>query len=138
MTTVYDVKASDLVNAAASKLKDMIKKPEYLNYVKSGADKERPPVDPNFWYIRNASILRQIYLNGPIGISKLRTRYGGRREHVIHAHHHRKAGGSIISDSFKGLEEIKFIKKTNEGRVITPAGKSFLDKVSTEIAKGKA
>jgi small subunit ribosomal protein S19e len=138
MTTVYDVKASDLVNAAASRLKDMIKKPEYLNYVKSGADKERPPLDRDFWYIRNASILRQIYINGPMGVSRLRTRYGGRKQHVIHAHHHRKAGGSIISDSFRELEGIKFIKKTKEGRVITPVGRSFLDKISTDIAKPKA
>jgi small subunit ribosomal protein S19e len=137
MTNVYDVKASDLVNAAASKLKGMMKKPDYLNYVKSGADKERTPADPDFWYVRNASILRQIYLNGPIGISRLRTRYGGRKQHVIHAQHHRKAGGSIISDSFKELEALKFIKKTKEGRVITPTGKSFLDKISSDLARAK-
>ena len=71
MANVYDVKASDIVKLASERLKEKLKKPTYVDYVKSGANKERVPQDPDFWYVRSASILRQVYLNGPIGVSKL-------------------------------------------------------------------
>ncbi|MCL4404606.1 MAG: 30S ribosomal protein S19e [Candidatus Marsarchaeota archaeon] len=134
MANVYDVDASELVKLAAEKLKGKVKKPEYINYVKSGASKERVPEDPDFWYMRTASILRQIYLNGPVGVSKLRTRYGSRKDHVIHHHHHMPASGSIISDAFKELETLEYVKKTDKGRIITPKGKSFMDKLSNELS----
>lgn len=132
-SNVYDVKASELVKAAAAQLKDKIKKPDYLNYVKSGANKERVPSDPDFWFIRSASILRQVYVNGPIGVSRLRTRYGSRKEHSVHRRHAVKSGGSIIRDSFQSLEKINLVKNTKSGRVITPQGKSFLDKIAKQL-----
>jgi len=123
-----------LVKVAAQRLKGTLKKPEYINFVKSGANKERVPNDPDFWYMRSASILRQVYLNGPLGVSRLRTRYGGKKEHDgMHRHHHVRAGGSIIRDIFMQLEAISLIKKTKKGRIITPQGKSFLDKISKEL-----
>jgi small subunit ribosomal protein S19e len=134
MANVYDVKSSELVKAVAAQLKDKIKKPDYINYVKSGANKERVPQDPEFWYMRSASILRQVYINGPVGVSTLRTRYGSRKEHVVHRRHATRAGGSIIRDAFQSLEGIGFVKHTKQGRVITPQGKAFLDKISREVA----
>ena len=132
MPNAYDVKASKLVVATATELKGMIKKPEYINYVKSGAHRERVPSDPDFWYTRGASILRQVYINGPIGVSRLRTRYGARKEHSMHRKHHVRAGGGIIRDLFQSLEGVGLIKRTPAGRVLTPKGMAFMDK----IAKG--
>lgn len=134
MSNVYEVKSADLVKLAAQRLKEKkLPKPSYIDYVKSGPSKERVPADKDFWYMRSASVLRQVYLNGPIGVSKLRTRYGGRKEHVVHRHHHMKAGGSIIRDAMIELEKLKLVQNTKAGRVITPQGKSFLDKVANEL-----
>ncbi len=130
---IYDIKGSELVKAAAQRLKEKMKRPAYMDFVKSGPSKERVPQDPDFWYIRSASVLRQVYLNGPVGVSKLRTRYGSRKEHSVHRRHHMKSGGSIIRDAFQELERLNYVKNTKEGRVITPAGRSFLDKVSKEL-----
>ena len=138
MTTVYDVDAEDLVHVAAEKLKDSTKAPEYISFVKSAPGRERQPDDPDFWYVRCASILRQVYMNGPVGISTLRTRYGSRKDHVVHRHHHMRAGSKIIRDAFHELEKLKYVKNSGKGRVITPDGKAFLDKISSEIAQGKA
>jgi small subunit ribosomal protein S19e len=135
MANVFDVKGSELVSVAAQKLKDKFPKPDYLNYVKSGANKERPPLDPDFWYVRSASILRQVYVNGPVGVSRLRGRYGSSKGHTVHRHHHAEAGGSIIRDALIALETVNYVKKTKKGRVITPEGKSFLDKLSKEMKK---
>ncbi|MEM0094404.1 MAG: 30S ribosomal protein S19e [Candidatus Micrarchaeaceae archaeon] len=137
MSTINDVDPGTLIKLASSKLKEMgIAKPYYVNIVKSGAGKERVPAGEDFWYVRCASILRQVYLNGPIGVSRLATRYGGRKRHTTSRHHHRKAGRSMIKDAFDALEKLNYVKKTPKGRVITPSGMSFLDKLSSEIAKG--
>ena len=138
MANVFDVKGSALVRLAAERLKSMVDKPVYVDYVKSGANKERVPSDPDFWYVRSASILRQVYLNGPIGVEKLRTRYGSRKEHTMHRRHHVKAGGSIIRDACQSLEKANLVKNTKGGRVITPKGKSFLDKIAKEVELGAA
>jgi small subunit ribosomal protein S19e len=134
MSNVYEVKAADLVRVASLRLKEKnLKRPAYIDFVKSGPGKERVPQDRDFWFTRGASILRQVYLNGPIGVSKLRTRYGSTKGHVVHKHHHMKAGGSIIRDALIELEKLKLVKNTKEGRVITPQGKSFLDKIANEL-----
>lgn len=138
MTYIYEVKAAELVKSTADKLKKLISKPDYVNYVKSGANKERMPDDPDFWYIRSASILRQIYINGPVGVSRLRTRYGSRKEHTVHRRHSVKAGGSIIRDILNELEKQNFVKKTSKGRIITSKGQAFLDKASGEISRGNS
>lgn len=134
MATVYDVRASDVIDLAAERLREKVKRPAYVEFVKSGAGRERAPADPNFWYVRSASILRQVYLNGPVGVSRLRTKYGNKREHVVHKKHHVKASGSIIRDAFKELERVGYVKNTKAGRVITPQGRSFIDRICKEIA----
>ncbi|MCL5412324.1 MAG: 40S ribosomal protein S19, partial [Candidatus Marsarchaeota archaeon] len=68
MSTIYDVKASDLVGSTAEKLKGLISKPpEYISVAKSSSNRDRPPSSPDFWYVRSASILRQVYLNSIFG-----------------------------------------------------------------------
>ncbi len=136
---IREVDASELVRGAADMLmKAGIEKPAYVEYVKSSPSRERSPAEGSFWYLRCASLLRQVYLNGPIGISRLRIRYGGRKRHVVHRHHSVRAGGSIIKDAFDALERLGYVKKTKKGREITPKGISFLDKTASAIAKGGA
>ncbi len=136
MSNIKEVDSSKLVSKTAEKLKGMdIKKPEYIDYVKSGAGKERVPSDPNFWYMRCASILRQTYLKGPIGVSKLRIRYGTRQRHLVHKHHTIKSGGSNIKDAFDALEKLGYVKKSKSGRILTQKGRSFLDKTAGEVLK---
>lgn len=133
MANIFDVKGSAIVKLAADRLKEKIKKPAYIEHVKSGPNKERNPHDPDFWFMRSASILRQVYVNGPIGVERLRTRYGSRKEHTMHRRHTMKAGGSIIRDALQALEKTGMVKNTKAGRVITPQGKSFMDKIAKEV-----
>ncbi len=138
MANIFEIESDQLVKRAAERLREQnIQKPSYVDYVKSGAGRDRSPNDDSFWYMRCASILRQTYVNGPIGISKLRTRYGNRKRHIVTHPHHKRAGGSIIKDAFDTLEKEGYVKKTEEGRIITDKGKSFLDKVANELLKGK-
>ncbi len=140
MSNILEAEGSKLIQRTAEKLRESgnIARPEYVLYVKSGAGRERVPSSTEFWYFRCASILRQTYLNGPIGISKLRTRYSNRKRHVVHKHHNMRAGGSIIKDAFDALEKAGYVKKTKDGRELTPKGRSFLDKTAGEVIKAGA
>ncbi len=137
MANVLEADHGRLIDLAAAKLKELgIPRPDYVLYVKSSAGRERVPQSEDFWYVRCASILRHVYLRGPIGISRLRTLYGSKKGHVVHRHHYVRSGGSIIKDAFDALEKKGYLKPTKKGRIITPAGRSFLDKLSNETLKG--
>ncbi|AEA47757.1 30S ribosomal protein S19e [Archaeoglobus veneficus] len=137
MATVYDVPADMLIQRVAEKLKEMqeIEPPEWAMFVKTGVHKERSPEQEDWWYIRVAAILRKVYTDGPVGIERLRTAYGGRKRRGVEPPKFMKGSGSIVRKALQQLEKAGFVKKTEEGRIVTPQGRSFLDKVATELHK---
>ncbi len=137
MATVYDVPADVLIERVAERLKEMeeFTPPEWAMFVKTGVHKERSPEQPDWWYIRVASILRKVYIDGPVGIERLRTAYGGRKRRGVEPPKFRKGSGAIIRNALHQLEKAGFVKKTEEGRVVTPQGRAFLDKIAAEIKK---
>ncbi len=139
MAVVYDVPATLLINKAAQKLKDSgkIVPPEWAGDVKTGMHRQLPPAQPDWWYTRCASILRRIYIDGPVGVQRLRSLYGGRRNRGVRPDRHERAGGAIIRNSLQQLEKAGYVKSVKDGRVVTPAGMSFLDKVATEMVSGE-
>lgn len=133
--SVYDVPAELLIKRVAEKLKDAISPPDWAAFVKTGVNRERAPEQKDWWYTRVASILRRIYMDGPVGIERLRTFYGGRKRRGVRPAHFAKGSGSIIRNALHQLEQLGYVAKTKEGRVITPAGRAFLDKIANEIKK---
>lgn len=140
MVSLKEVPADKLIKELASYLKSnvaQVRPPVWAIYVKTGADKDRPPMQEDWWYVRAASIMRRLYLDGPVGLSRLRTYYGYRakigggakREHT------RKAGGAIIRKILHQLEQAGFVARTRKGRVLTPEGRSLVDRLATKIAK---
>ncbi len=113
------------------KKKEKIKPPEWSKYVKTGVNTERPPAQKDWWHIRSAAILRKVYLNGPVGVQRLRTVFGGKRRRGHKPPHRRDAGGKIIRLMLQQLEDAKLIKKVEKpkkGRIITNKGQSLVDK----------
>jgi small subunit ribosomal protein S19e len=137
MATVYDVPADLLIQRVAEKLKEMdeFKPPEWAAFVKTGVHKERAPEQPDWWYIRVAAIFRKVYTDGPVGIERLRTVYGGRKRRGVEPPKFRKGSGSIIRKALQQLEKAGFVKQSSEGRVVTPQGRSFLDKTAAELKR---
>ena len=139
MPTPYDVPASMLIEKLAEYLKnnvDSIKPPEWAPFVKTGVHKERPPENPDWWYVRCASLLRKIYVKGPIGIQRLRSEYGGRKDPGVKPEHSRKGSGAIIRNALQQLEAANLVKTVNgKGRMITSEGRKLLDLLSTEIKR---
>ncbi|MCX8197659.1 MAG: 30S ribosomal protein S19e [Candidatus Micrarchaeota archaeon] len=135
MVTVYDVNPHKLIKAVAEKLKGMgIPQPSYIGTVKSGAHRERMPQQKDFWYVRLASMLRNAYVNGNIGVGKLRLHYGGRKIRGVKPEKKRKAGGSIIRKGMQALEAAGLLAKKKVGREITAAGKKLLDSAAKEVS----
>ena len=79
MTTFYDVPAELLIPVLAERLEahDKITQPDWADFVKTGAHKERPPVQKNWWFLRSAAVLRKVGRMGPIGVNHLSQAFGG-------------------------------------------------------------
>ncbi len=137
MTTVYDVPADLLISTIAKELIEnkKVNPPEWAKFVKTGVHKERRPEDMDWWYTRCASILRRVYIDGPVGLNSLRSYYGGKKDKGCEPEKFAKGSGSIIRTALHQLEDAGYIAKIKEGRIVTPAGKSFLDKTSNIVKK---
>jgi len=145
--SALDVPANELIAKVAQALKkdsgDVIVPPAWVALVKTGSHNERPPQEPDFWYLRCASILYNSYKNGAIGVRKLRKKYGGRTQHIVRRSHHRQAGGKIIRLAMQQLDKAGLMKLERlkvqkdpskiglSGRAITGKGRALLDKAAS-------
>ena len=134
MTSIRDYKASETIAKVKQELKkiDSVKPPEWSKFVKTGAHKERTPVEKDWWYTRCASVLRRVYLYGPFGVSKLRVKYGGKKNRGHKPEKFYMGSGNILRKVLQQLEKAELIKYKKEGirkgRIITPKGESLLNK----------
>jgi small subunit ribosomal protein S19e len=138
LVNALEVPADLLVRRVAERLKreySQVRPPQWAFFVKTGVHKERPPSDPDWWYVRAASILRKLYKSGePIGVETFRTIYGGRQRRGSAPPHRRKGSGSIVRKLLQQLEEAGLVEKVpGKGRVLSPKGRSLLDRVAREV-----
>lgn len=138
--SVYESNAQEYNLKLAEALKKVpeFKEPEWAKLVKSGPSKERPIEDPDFWYKRSASILKQIYKKGVVGTNRLRTKYGSTQHRGVKPEQFRKASGKIIRLILQQSDEagfteiqkpIKGVKSKKPGRKLTDKGKQFLETI---------
>jgi small subunit ribosomal protein S19e len=143
MNSVYEINAQEFNLKLAEALKKVpeFKKPEWVDFVKSGSGKERPIEDEDFWFKRAASILRQIYKKKIVGVSRLRTKYGNKKDRGMKPEKFRRAGGKIIRTILQqadkaGFTEIqkavKGVRSKKPGRILTEKGKEFLEGIGGE------
>lgn len=138
VVTALEVPADRLIEKLAKYLKEHVpgvKPPSWAYFVKTGAHKERPPEDPDWWYYRAASILRKLYKSSePIGIKTFRTIYGGRKNYGSAPEHFVKGSGSIVRKILQQLERERLVTTIKgKGRVLTPQGRALLDRLAFEV-----
>ena len=143
MVSIYTVDTNALIAKVAQELKksDIVHPAEWAKFVKTGIAKQRPPVDEDWWYVRAASVLRSVYKLGPIGVSKLRTKYGSKQNRGVRPGKFKDASGNIIRTILQQLEKEGLImqnKDKRKGRVITPKGQSLLEKSASSLAGAKS
>jgi len=139
LPTPYDIPASIFIEKLAKYLKenkDEITPPAWASLVKTGSHVKRPPQDPDWWFARCASLLRKIYMKGPIGVERLRSDYGGRVDRGVMPEHARKGGGATLRKALQQLEAAGLVEPLrNRGRVVTREGRRILDHLSAEIKR---
>eukprot|EP00271_Cylindrocystis_brebissonii_P015856 TRINITY_DN38902_c0_g1_i1.p1 TRINITY_DN38902_c0_g1~~TRINITY_DN38902_c0_g1_i1.p1 ORF type:complete len:167 (-),score=30.43 TRINITY_DN38902_c0_g1_i1:440-883(-) len=137
--SVRDVNSHEFVRAYAAHLKKTgkIEVPTWADLVKTGTFKELAPYDPDWYYVRAASIARKVYLRQNLGVGKLRRQYGGPKNNGSRPSHFRKSSGSIARHVLQQLESINIVEidQTNGGRRITSDGQRDLDRIADRIPK---
>lgn len=139
---IYEVPTDKLNELLAKTLKSLeeFKMPSWASFVKTSVAKLRPPTEPDFWYKRAASILRQIYVRGVVGVNRLRIRYGGKKERGSKPEEFRKGGGKMIRTILQQAEKAGFVEKADgkkKGRQLTKKGLEFMNSIA-ESVKGEA
>lgn len=135
MVNVFDVPSEKLLGALADQLKKLpgMEAPEWAMFAKTGSHAERPPQNQDWWFARSASIMRKLYLHGPLGIGDLERGYGGSKAVAYFPKHHRDAGSSSVRKILKQLEQAGLAAKSPKGRTLTSKGTAMLDKLSREL-----
>ncbi len=112
-----------------------IKVPEWASFLKAGIHRENSWDQEDWYYIRLASTLRKLYLNGAIGISRLSAQYGDAVDRGSQRYHPGKGSRFIIRDIFHTLEKLGLVKTTPKGRILSPDGQKLLDHVAKDAIK---
>ena len=138
MVTVYAVPSEKLIANVAQKLKasGAVNPPEWAEFVKTGVHAEKAPIQADWWYTRTASVLRKVYVKGPIGTSKLAAEYGGFNDRGSKPNKAVKGSRSIVRKALMQLEAAGLVAKNkNNGRIVTPKGQAMLDSAAKEVSE---
>jgi len=139
MVTPYDVDPGKLIEKLAEELKkiESIVAPEWAKFVKTGAGKERPPVERDWWHTRAASVMRKVYLSGPIGVSKLRKKYSAKKNRGHKPERVYVGSGNILRKILQQLEKaelLKYVEKgVHKGRIVTGKGEKLLNQAAKNL-----
>jgi len=140
---VHDVNPTELIVKVAAELKKdaTIKAPAWAPFAKTGMNRERAPVQADWWHTRAAAILRKIFILGPIGTQKLRRKFGGRKNEGMAPEHFYVGAGNNIRKILQQLEKAGLAKQVqkdvHKGRIVTPKGHQLLERMATDLLKEK-
>ncbi|MBI2176110.1 30S ribosomal protein S19e [Candidatus Woesearchaeota archaeon] len=138
------VDASQLIELMAKELRSIpqIKPPAWAPFVKTGAHKERPPSRNDWWYVRAAAVLRTVARLGPVGTSKLRTKFGGKHSRGFKSERFARGSGSIIRKAMQQLEKAGLIRQAakgvHKGRVITEKASAMMSSIALKVKAAPA
>ncbi|HTP53798.1 MAG TPA: 30S ribosomal protein S19e [Thermoplasmata archaeon] len=133
-----DVPTSALLSKLAVELKSRgaVTPPTWAEFVKTGVHKQRAPVEPDWWYMRSASVLRKIYLKGYIGVERLSAEYGGKRDRGSAPYHARTGSRAVLREIVQQLEKSGLVQPYKTlGRRVSASGQKLLDTVSRDLLR---
>ena len=97
--------------------------------------------------MRAASVAYQLYIRGKVGISALRTHYGGKQRNGTRPPHHRQSAGKMIRYCLKQLEEQGLVgtvkyqledgSEQTSGKTLTTKGQTDMNRIAAQILKEK-
>lgn len=132
-----DVDQQHLVKAIAAFLKKTgkLKVPAWNDIVKTSVHKELAPNDPDWFYVRCASIARHLYIRRA-GVGALTKVYGGRKRNGVKPPHFSRSSSNILRKCLQALESVKLVEKyEGGGRTLSKFGRRDLDRIAGQIRK---
>ncbi len=138
MVNVAELPADTLIQQLATHLKEKEKEvtpPAWTVYTKTGSQSERVPNNADWWYVRCASLMRKLYLRGPIGVSRLSTAYGGARQRGMAPSKARRGGSIILRKAMLQLQKAGLVAKAEGGKALTAKGRSLMDRLALTAAR---
>jgi small subunit ribosomal protein S19e len=129
----YNVKLAEALKSVPE-----FQAPDWADFVKSSSSKERPIEDPDFWYKRSASVLKQIYKMKVVGVNRLRTKYGSKKNRGMKPERFAKSGGKIIRTILQqadkagfteSVKDVRGLKSKRMGRKLTDKGRKFMEEI---------
>jgi small subunit ribosomal protein S19e len=135
--SVKDVSPALFINAYAQHLKrsGRMAIPKWVDIIKTASYKELAPYDPDWFFVRAASMARKIYLRGGhVGVGAFRKIYGGRKNNGSKPSHYKKASGGVARYILQELEKLKVLEKDPKGgRRLTALGRRDLDRIAGSV-----
>ena len=93
-----------------------------------------PPEDPDWWFIRAAAVLRRVYVDGPLGVERMRSFYGGKQEPRLETEcfpEGQRLGSQKGPPALSRLPGS--LRTTRPGAEFSPASMAFLDSIAQEV-----
>eukprot|EP00441_Pelagodinium_beii_P035791 CAMPEP_0197650932 /NCGR_PEP_ID=MMETSP1338-20131121/31251_1 /TAXON_ID=43686 ORGANISM="Pelagodinium beii, Strain RCC1491" /NCGR_SAMPLE_ID=MMETSP1338 /ASSEMBLY_ACC=CAM_ASM_000754 /LENGTH=159 /DNA_ID=CAMNT_0043225451 /DNA_START=59 /DNA_END=538 /DNA_ORIENTATION=+ len=137
IVTVKDVEPDQFIKAFSQHLKRQgrFELPKWADVVKTAKYKELPPNDPDWLYVRTASMVRKIYIRKGMGVGAFRKVYGGQQRRGTCTKVFSKGSGRIARYIVQQLEEMGLVEQNEDGgRMITKEGQRELDTVAVQAA----
>ena len=142
VSTVKDVPAAAFIAEYAQYLKktDKLEIPAWADLVKTGKGRILAPYDSDWLYVRTAALARKIYPRPGLGVSALKTIYGGSQDNGTRPDHFATASGKIIRYCLKQLQKLGLVQsfekgssEEKKGRWVTKMGQIELNSIARQI-----
>jgi small subunit ribosomal protein S19e len=101
--------------AAYLKRTGKLEVPKWVDLVKTGTFKELAPYDPDWYFVRAASVARHIYIRKSVGVGALNKVHGGTCNRGSRPSHHVNGSGSVNRKVLQSLEKIGVLEKDKKG-----------------------
>ena len=112
--------------------------PTWVDIVKTGAFKEQAPYDPDWWYVRAATLARHVYLHKSVGVGALCKLHGGPKNRGFRPSHHSRASASVQRKVLQSLEAIGVVEISSKGgRIISQDGMRDLDRIAVAVLESQ-
>lgn len=138
--TLKDVRADRFIAKYSSHLKvsGKFEFPHWADYVKTGIGKELAPYDPDWLYVRAASVLRHLYIRPNTGVGALRKVYGCKKRRGVAPNKCSLASGKVIRYILQQFETMGLVtspSREKRGRMLTKIGQRDLDTIAHQCAE---
>ena len=138
IVTLYSVNLPSFIETMSGYLKEIIKIPEWAKFVKTSTGCENTPSNPDWWFLRAASIIQKVYRKKKIGQRRLAKEYSRSKNRGTRSNKSSLGSRKIIRVICQDLEtaglmKIEISKKgIKKGRALTNFCISFINRILKE------